>query len=413
MAEALGFKRRLVIGAIAALMLTSASTSGLSSDLASSAVNLPAAMEATVAAAKRGDAQAAFVIAETFARGVAIAQNFSAAIHWYQIAADKDHAGALNALGQLYAEGLGVDASIQTAIDYLTRAATLTNSGAFHFDLAQAYESADPFVADAGQKAIDHYRTAIDLGHVPAAANLGQLYLSGEITEPDFSRAYTLLSSAANAGDARALNNLGLMYVHGSGVERDNQRAAQLFDAAASQGLPVALRNLGEMYANGFGVSQDEKKAHELYRLSARTVGAGVLSLVEYQPFFIDPRLTVLQQLQHADLFDHRFALAAGDPIAVYAEAMRLIVQNDASAMREGFKLMQMAADTGLSVAQANLGLLYLQGRGAPQDYAFGYLWLNKSVSSGLIAASDLRNQLAKRLTRQELEDARALSQLR
>ena len=374
-------------------------------------IEVPSSMQSVLQAARDGDADAAYRLAHALAQGVGVNQDFPAAHYWFSVAATKDHAGALNALGQLYAEGLGVEASIQTAIDYLTRAAGLAENAEFHFDLANAYEVANPFVEDAGNLAVEHYTRAIEGGHIGAAANLGNIYLTGLIVEKDYNRALELLSAAAEAGNAKALNNLGLMFVRGSGVDRDNGRAAQLFEAAAAQGLPVAIRNLGEMYANGFGVDQDEKVAHELYRLSAQTGGAGVQALVENQPFFVDPRLAgQLHGRPDAD-FDSEQALIAGDPISIYVEAMRLIALNEPTTRRESYELMSAAAEVGLPHAQANLALLYLQGRGAPQDYAFGYLWLNKAVSSGLVAASDLRNQLAKRLTREEWEAAKELAQ--
>ncbi|MEL6201983.1 MAG: tetratricopeptide repeat protein [Pseudomonadota bacterium] len=375
-------------------------------------IEVPLSMQSVLQAARDGDAEAAYRIAQALAQGIGANQDFPAAHYWFSVAAAKDHAGALNALGQLYAEGLGVEASIQTAIDYLTRAADLAANAEYHFDLANAYEVADPFVEDAGNLAVEHYSRAIEGGHIGAAANLGKIYLAGLIVEKDYDRALELLSAAAEAGDPKALNNLGLMFVRGSGVDRDNGRAAQLFEAAAAQGLPVAIRNLGEMYANGFGVEQDEKVAHELYRLSAQTGGVGVQALVENQPFFVDPRLVGQRQGQPESSFDSKQALIAGDPISVYVEAMRLIALNEPTTRRQSYELMLTAAEAGLPYAQANLALLYLQGRGAPQDYAFGYLWLNKAVSSGLLAASELRNQLAKRLTREELDIAKELAQL-
>jgi uncharacterized protein len=49
--------------------------------------------------------------------------------------------------------------------------------------------------------------------------------------------------------------------------------------------------------------------------------------------------------------------------------------------------LLQMAAERGLDVAQADLGLLYLEGRGVPENEQEGLKWLQKAADQGLVEA--------------------------
>ena len=70
----------------------------------------------------------------------------------------------------------------------------------------------------------------------------------------------------AESGDPDAQNYVGEIYLKGLGTEPDYVRAAQWFEKAAAQGSRRARINLGYMYEQGLGVSQDTARALNLYR---------------------------------------------------------------------------------------------------------------------------------------------------
>jgi len=70
----------------------------------------------------------------------------------------------------------------------------------------------------------------------------------------------------AESGDPEAQNYVGEIYLKGLGTEPDYARAAQWFEKAAAQGSRRARINLGYMYEQGLGVSQDTARALNLYR---------------------------------------------------------------------------------------------------------------------------------------------------
>ena len=45
------------------------------------------------------------------------------------------------------------------------------------------------------------------------------------------------------------------------------------------------------------------------------------------------------------------------------------------------------AADQGYALAQTNLGVMYAQGRGVPQDYAQAMQWYRKAADQGIAHA--------------------------
>jgi predicted nucleic acid-binding Zn-ribbon protein len=82
----------------------------------------------------------------------------------------------------------------------------------------------------------------------------------------NYQTALKVWQGQAEGGDAEAQNYVGEIYLKGLGTEPDYAKAAQWFEKAAAQGSRRARINLGYMYEQGLGVSQDTAKALNLYR---------------------------------------------------------------------------------------------------------------------------------------------------
>jgi len=70
----------------------------------------------------------------------------------------------------------------------------------------------------------------------------------------------------ADGGDAEAQNYVGEIYLKGLGTEPDYVKAREWFEKAAAQNSKRARINLGYIYEQGLGVPQDMAKALNLYR---------------------------------------------------------------------------------------------------------------------------------------------------
>lgn len=91
----------------------------------------------------------------------------------------------------------------------------------------------------------------------------------GEFVSSDRANYQTALKvwmGQAELGDADAQNYVGEIYLKGLGTEPDYAKAAQWFEKAAAQGSRRARINLGYLYEQGLGVAQDTAKALNLYR---------------------------------------------------------------------------------------------------------------------------------------------------
>lgn len=329
-----------------------------------------AAIDAVAQAAQSGDARAQGILGQRYMDGRGVLQDYAAAVHWLTRAADAGDAEARNNLGKLYFEGLGVPKDTKAAIAWLEKAAQ-SGEPDMLYDLATALESTGQ--EDAIKRAFALYTQGSKAGHVPSATNLGVMYQNGIGTARDLDRAKTLYEVGAAADAPRALNNLGLLYVRGDGVEQDYSRAADLFMRAAEQGLRPALRNLGVLYENGFGVQLDVEYADELYRLA----GTGEASGPSPAQIVYDPRLSPPVSTPEG-LAAINAAAQAGDPVAQFQAGWLLSTQPDATFgdWQEAAALFRASALNGYGPAMTNLSFVYFQGKGAPQDFMLGQMWL-------------------------------------
>lgn len=356
--------------------------------------------------AEAGDTAAQTALAFAYHRGDGVVQNFATAAEWAARAAQAGDPSAQNLLGRYYHGGFGVEQSQMQALRWLTEAA---NSGNPQFlqDLGQALENGADGSSDPAAAA-QAYTLAANAGHLDAAINLGLLYQEGRGVAQDFDRARSLYEAAAEQGNPRALNNLGLLFVRGHGVGQDYKKAAELFAASAEQGMPEAMRNLGVMYENGFGVPLDEARATELYRQAGQTgPGTEITPALSY-----DPRLKPLPEDPGLMKYLRQVA-QAGDPVARFQLAWVLLnsEEPDFAAISEAGTLLKSAAASGYGPAMRNLGLLYFEGRGVPQDYVLGRMWLTLASQAGQADAPDLILALGKTMTPGQINQAQALAE--
>lgn len=121
-------------------------------------------------AALGGDALAAAVVGDLYARTGPLPPNYCEAGMWFQRAAEAGHAGAARALGQLYLRGSGFGADPETAVRWLRMAAEAGEAEA-------AYDLALCLVKGAGTprddaEALVWLRRAATAGYAPATEAL-------------------------------------------------------------------------------------------------------------------------------------------------------------------------------------------------------------------------------------------------
>jgi len=153
------------------------------------------------ALARRGDAWAAWKMADRLYQGEGIRRKRKDAMIWYRYAAHLGSAGAHANLGVLAWE--------------------------------RGRES----------EAIRHYRAAARMGDMDATHNLG-LILFGRTSKKNQQSGLKLLKRAANAGHPNAMHKLATGYLYGTGVHKSARLALRWFETASKAGSVEAKKFL-------------------------------------------------------------------------------------------------------------------------------------------------------------------------
>ena len=93
--------------------------------------------------------------------------------------------------------------------------------------------------------------------------------------------------------------------------------------------------------------------------------------------------------------------------LADFSEGLAAAQRGDfATAMREWRPL----AEAGNAVAQYNLGQMYANGEGVPEDYVQAYAWHNLAAAQGNKGASTSKDIIRKLMTSAQIARAQKLS---
>ena len=84
----------------------------------------------------------------------------------------------------------------------------------------------------------------------------------------------------------------------------------------------------------------------------------------------------------------------------------RGVPENDAEAV----KWFRKAADQGFAIAQYNLGLMYAQGEGVPENSIKAYVWSSMAKTQGNESAKVNLDILKLQMTKQQIAEGQALA---
>ncbi|MCA8835846.1 MAG: sel1 repeat family protein [Proteobacteria bacterium] len=77
---------------------------------------------------------------------------------------------------------------------------------------------------------------------------------------------------------------------------------------------------------------------------------------------------------------------------------------------REAVKWFRLSAEQGHESGQYNLGGGYHFGNGVPKDYVLAYMWYNLAASNGFSGAGILRDIVEKEMTSNQIAEAQKLA---
>jgi TPR repeat protein len=188
--------------------------------------------QATMDAARKGDALAQLKLGEMYDLGEGVTQDLKEAVKWYRLAAEQGNSRAQFSLAEMYKNGDGVQQDMQQALKWYRKAAGQGNSG--------------------------------------AQLLLGVMYESGTGVRTNFAEAAKWYRLSANGGDSRAQLLLANLYNLGHGVARNPVVAYALYTVSA-ENEPRGNPSLGHRARLSQGMkAEDIGRAAKLAREMAK-----------------------------------------------------------------------------------------------------------------------------------------------
>ena len=148
-------------------------------------------------------------------------------------------------------------------------------------------------------------------------------------------------------------------------------KAAILLRPIAEHGDPQAQTYMGNLYERGKGVPKDYAESVKWYRLAAEQGNADAQKYL-------------------------------GD---MYRKGNGVSQDSGQAAI-----WYRKAAEQGIQAAQYSLGQLYADGDGVKKDYVSSYMWFNIAAISGHAPYIKSRDEVAKKMNSEQIEEAQRLS---
>ncbi|MGB7631437.1 MAG: tetratricopeptide repeat protein [Candidatus Deferrimicrobium sp.] len=174
----------------------------------------------------------------------------------------------------------------------------------------------------------------------------------------------------------------------------DYQTAYRLIKPLAEGGLPEAQFNLGLMYEMGQGVPRDYAEALKWYRRAAEQGNAKALKWYRKAA----EQGNAEAQFNLGLMYDERLGVPQD-----YAEAV---------------KWYRKAAEQGFAEAQTNLGIMYFTGQGVPKDDVLAHMWFHLAISRYPVSeiskrkkAEKFREIAASKMTLAQIAESQRLAQ--
>lgn len=177
---------------------------------------------------------------------------------------------------------------------------------------------------------------------------------------------FEMATVGAKGGMSDMMDLLGTLYEAGRGTEKDYMKAMEWYLKAAEKDYAQAQYHLGQLYEKGLGVKQNDIKALKWYQKAADKGDLDGIAALKAMKRKVD----LVKRMEAAK---NSTVLAKDN----YAKAQNHYAQKDYD---NAFKLFQLSGDQGYGLAQSQVGLMYLEGKGVGSDYAVGAEWLEKAA---------------------------------
>lgn len=331
--------------------------------------------------------------------------------------AEKGDKDAIYLMGFAYENGQGVEASRDKALEYYRKGQAKNHPDSIYRLAGILLSSGQGDQAQEGRETLEKH-AATD----PTVAGriLGEAFLLGRLTpEPAPETAVKWWLKAANAGDVPSMLLLGRLYdgQFGQTPLVNAKTAYDYFLKAAEKGDPSAMVAVGIRLLKSDAVAADEKKGIEWLNKAIEAKNyAGWLALGDYQANIKeDPKAALAffdkgAEAGHADCMlraasfymegkgtkkDEERAVELLQKSAEAGNAQAhlflasTIMATEKPDIGKAYGHLLTAANSGMPLAQNELGLFYLSGKMGVADISAAISWFGRAAQAGLAAAQN------------------------
>lgn len=229
-------------------------------------------------AAERGDYDAAFYVALSYANGDGIGKNYVNAVKWYKIAAEHGSSSAMNNLAVCYENGNGVEKNEEKAFSLYLKAAEAGGLMAAN-NVSVCYQKGTGTGINP-QQALFWKEKAAEGGNAVARGKLAEWYFKGYGTSRNYEKAlfwfvkykldkkediagieniFDFIMHKANDGDALFQYLLAKCYAYGVFVSKDCQYSRMWYEKSGANGFVESLIKLRRIGSISTKATNEEK----------------------------------------------------------------------------------------------------------------------------------------------------------
>lgn len=311
------------------------------------------------------------------------------AFRYFNTAAKEGNTEGIYNLAECYYYGKGTSQNYEKAVDLYIEAAEskhiqATYSLAWCYDYGQGTKKNDKL-------AFKWYMEAAKLGHTRAINNLGVCYATGKGTKKNIKKAIACYTVAAKHNVAEAINSLGCFYETGNGVDKDIHRAVEMYQKAASLDNKTAMFNLGRCYEFGMGVEKNISTAVDYYiKASQKHKYLEKLKNINIKKLSAEDSAKISNRLfESKDDDNQKIALemlinSANKGNVDSQRDLGVRLWNDKQMHSLAVIYFSMAATKNEPYSVYNLANLYHNGYGVTQNYQKAFELYQKAAELGL-----------------------------
>ena len=173
-------------------------------------------------------------------------------------------------------------------------------------------------------------------------------------------------------------NYMGVEIIHGKRAYVDHETAFNCFKIAAEKEHPKALYYLARMFEKGEHVNADPNESLKYYQKSSK---AGFGPASAFLGLQFDSGKQVKRDVEKAFQY-FELAIQQGEESANYFKGKYLLngELKGGKQTKDGIRCLEISAQQGYVPAQFDLGMLYMDGVDALQNYEKGIYWLTEAA---------------------------------